>query len=142
MVLLDARGIAFGHQPHGFGERIDSHGEEVVEVEPAHRLVGADDAGLLEQDRPGIDPIVRPENRKAGLLRPEDDGPVHRRRAAVQRQQAGVVLDASKAGFFQYAPGDDVRDKRHHAQVDGERAPRILPGGLLQRCGGDWVEPG
>ena len=66
MVLRDLRRPARAHQVHAFEHGLDPQGKQLVEVEAAQGVVIGDLHLLLHQDRPLVEPGVRPEDGEPG----------------------------------------------------------------------------
>src|SRR5262249_40727474 len=93
VILRQARGLAGAHQVDAFHDGIDAEREQLLEINIAQRLVGADLDLLLQQDRAFIQALVGPEDRQTGLGATHRNGPVDRGGAAVQRRKGGVILE-------------------------------------------------
>ena len=89
----------------------------MIEVQAAERVVVLDGDFFLHQDGAGIEPIIRPEDAQPGFLVALDDRPVDGARAAVQRQQRRVVLNAAERWNIERLLRDDQRDIGHDAEI-------------------------
>src|SRR5690606_35166314 len=67
LVLRDARRLARAHQVDRLHHGVDPHGEQVIEVEAAERVVRPDLDLLLQEDRPLVQSLVGPEDGEPGL---------------------------------------------------------------------------
>ena len=136
LVLLDARRLAGLHEVDRLQHRFDAHRKQAVEIHRAERVGRADRRLLLQQHVAGIEAVVGPEDRQAGLGLAFDDRPVDRARAAIGRQQRRVVLDRAVGRDVEEILRHEQRDERHHLQVGLERAEflphlRLAVGGRL-----------
>ena len=61
MVLVYLRRLAAAYQIDRFQHGIYTHGKQLVEIDRAQRVVRSDGDGLLQQDRPFIEPVIGPE---------------------------------------------------------------------------------
>ena len=125
MVLRDLRRLAGLHEVDRLHHGVDAEREQLLEVDVAQRLVGADRDLLLQQDRPLVEAFVRPEDRKPRLGPAHGDRPVDRRRPAMQRQQRGVVLDGAELGRIEDRLRHEQRHVRHDAQVGVARLHQL-----------------
>ena len=87
LVLRDFRRRTVAHLVHCLQHRFHAQGVKLVEIQASQGVGVRDIHLLLQQDRPRVQPVVRPENRQARLLLAPDDRPVDRARPAVARQQ-------------------------------------------------------
>ncbi len=81
---------------------------------------------LLQQHVTGIETIVGPEDGKPGLALARNDRPVDRARAAIFRQERGMVLDRAPGRNVEKFRRHEQRHESHHLQVGLER-PKLVP---------------
>ena len=125
-VLLDARCLAGFHEIDGFEHCIDAHREQAVEIDRAERVLIGDRRLLLDKNVAGVQAVVGPENRKSGFLLALDDRPVNGGRAAIGRQERGVILDRAVGRNVEKLFRNEQRDERHHLEVGLQRF-ELLP---------------
>ena len=117
VVLGDLRRLAGFDEIDRLHHGVDAERKELLEIDIAQRLVGADRHFLLQQDRPLIEPLVGPEDGKARLGAAHGDRPVDGRRPAVQRQQRGMILDGAELGRIDDRLRHEQRHIGHDAQI-------------------------
>src|SRR5688572_4704639 len=108
LVLDDLLVFAGEHQVRRLEHRLHAHRGQLVEIDVAYGLVRTDVALLLQHDRPLVETLRGTEygETRAGVA--ADDRPVDGRRAAVLRQQRGVVLDRAEARELDQAVGREL----------------------------------
>ncbi len=124
-VLRVLERLAGAHEFEALDHGVDAHREQLLEVDVAQRLVGADLDRLLHQDRTLIEPFVGPEDRQARARLAHGDRPVDGRRPAVRRQQRGVVLERAEPGRIQHRLRHEQQHVGHHAHVGIERLHQL-----------------
>ena len=126
LVLWLARRASGGDQLHAVQHDLHAEREERLVVERPGRVVRRDGGFALEQDRPGVDAGVGPEDGDAGARLAPDQLPGDGAPAAVARQQRRMEADRRVSRQLQQRLGYDLRDVRQHGQV-GARARERLP---------------
>ncbi len=119
----------------GLDDQPAAHRGEAREQLP-RRLLGTDLGLDLEQDGPGVEPLLHQHRGHAGAGLPGGDRGLDRRRAAPAREQRGVQVDAAEprqpeeVAREDLAEGDDHRDVglklRHLRQEVGVADPLRL----------------
>ena len=97
----------------------------------AGRLVRRRSHRAHGSDRPGVEPLLQPHERHAGLRVAGQHGRLDRRRAAPARQQRGVNVDAAAARDVQHLARQQQPVGHDHDQIG--REPRGSRRGLRHR---------
>src|SRR5262249_9944823 len=82
-LLFDARRFAGFDQIDRFEHGIDAHREQAIKVDGAERVGRTDWRFLLDEDVPGIEAVIRPEDRQPGFRLALDDRPIDCARATI-----------------------------------------------------------
>ena len=124
VVLLDARRLACRDQRDRLAQGVDAHREELVEVEVAHGLVGADSTRFWRR----MGPVSMPWSGQK-MVRPVSVSPLMIGQfIALEPRCSGSRLGwywiVPRGGSREDFARDDVRDEGHHAEVGFERCAR------------------
>ncbi len=121
MLEQDARLDEVEPLQHG----VDAHREQLLEVDVAERLVGADLDRLLDQDRAFVEAFVGPEDGEARARLAHGDRPVDRRRPAVRGQQRRVILERAEPRRVEHRLRNEQQHIGHQADVGVERLHQL-----------------
>jgi hypothetical protein len=133
--------LAGDDQVRGLQHRLHAHRKQAIEVDRAQRVV-LGNLGLLLQDHGAfVEAVVGAEDREAGLLVAAGDRPVDRARAAVFRQQRGVVLDRAVLRDVHEFLRRELEHERHDADVGAAVFHRLRRVGALERGKLEHLQP-
>ena len=128
-----------------FHERLQTQGEQMIEIDLSKRVIGSNANRFLQNHRPFIQSIAGSKNGESGLAFSLRYGPVDGAWSTVFGQQGGVVLDGAQPGRHHQFLGDKLKHIRHHTYFSAtvlHQFNRICASQIGQLNGGDAARQG